>query len=116
MNVSSAREVWRAVLGDLQLQLPRPTFETWLKQTEGVADQDDFFVVEAPSTFAVEWLERRMYHALQKTLEKVTGRAVELRLRVKSGRRLFRGAGGTPPTEPARSEPNRLSRPTLRSP
>ena len=29
--MSSAREVWRAVLGDLQLQLPRPTFETWLK-------------------------------------------------------------------------------------
>ena len=84
MKMSSAREVWRAVLGDLQLQLPRPTFETWLKQTEGVDFRDDLFVVEAPSTFAVEWLERRMYHALQKTLEKVTGRFLELRLEVKS--------------------------------
>ena len=84
MKMSSAREVWRAVLGDLQLQLPRPTFETWLKQTEGVDFRDDLFVVEAPSTFAVEWLERRMYHALQKTLEKVTGRFLELRLEVKA--------------------------------
>ena len=84
MKMSSAREVWRAVLGDLQLLLPRPTFETWLKQTEGVDFQDDVFVVEAPSTFAVEWLERRMYHALQKTLEKVAGRFLELRLQVKS--------------------------------
>ena len=84
MKMSSAREVWRAVLGDLQLQLPRPTFETWLKQTEGVDFRDDLFVVEAPSTFAVEWLERRMYHALQKTLEKVTGRFLELRLQVKA--------------------------------
>ncbi len=84
MKVSSAREVWRAVLGDLQLQLPRPTFETWLKQTEGIDFQNDIFVVEAPSTFAVEWLERRMYHALQKTLEKVSGRFFELRLQVKS--------------------------------
>ena len=84
MKMSSAREVWRAVLGDLQLQLPRPTFETWLKQTEGVDFRDDLFVVEAPSTFAVAWLARRMYHALQKTLEKVTGRFLELRLEVKA--------------------------------
>ncbi|SVC16647.1 uncharacterized protein METZ01_LOCUS269501, partial [marine metagenome] len=64
MSESTAREVWRAVLGALQLQLPRPTFETWLKLTEGVAYDDHVFVVEAPNSFAVEWLERRMYHAL----------------------------------------------------
>jgi chromosomal replication initiator protein len=79
MSESTAREVWRAVLGDLQLQLPRPTFETWLKPTEGVAYDDHVFVVEAPNSFAVEWLERRIYHALQKTLKKVSGREFELR-------------------------------------
>ena len=84
MSESAAREVWRAVLGDLQLQLPRPTFETWLKPTEGVAYDDHTFVVEAPNPFAVEWLERRMYHALQKTLQKVSGREFELQLRVKT--------------------------------
>jgi len=84
MSESTAREVWRAVLGDLQLQLPRPTFETWLKPTEGVAYDDHVFVVEAPNSFAVEWLERRIYHALQKTLKKVSGREFELRLKVKS--------------------------------
>ncbi|MCL0053560.1 chromosomal replication initiator protein DnaA, partial [Dehalococcoidia bacterium] len=40
--------------------------------------------VEAPNSFAVEWLERRMYHALQKTLHKVSGREFELQLTVKS--------------------------------
>ena len=84
MSESTAREVWRAVLGDLQLQLPRPTFETWLKPTEGVAYDDHVFEVEAPNSFAVEWLERRMYHALQKTLHKVSGREFELQLTVKS--------------------------------
>ena len=89
MRNSSAREVWRAVLGDLQLQLPRPTFETWLKPTEGVAQSQDgdgrqVFTVEAPTPFAVEWLERRMFHALQRTLEKVAGHPVELRLQVRS--------------------------------
>ena len=84
MSESTAREVWRAVLGDLQLQLPRPTFETWLKLTEGVANDDHVFVVEAPNSFAVEWLERRIYNALQKTLHKVSGREFELQLKVRS--------------------------------
>jgi len=72
------------VLGNLQLQLPRPTFETWLKLTEGVAYDDHVFVVEAPNSFAVEWLERRIYNALQKTLHKVSGREFELQLKVRS--------------------------------
>ena len=84
MSESTAREVWRAVLGDLQLQLPRPTFETWLKPTQGMAYDDRVFVVEAPNSFAVEWLERRMYQALQKTLRKVSGREFELQLQVRS--------------------------------
>ena len=79
----SAQQLWRAVLGDLQMQLPRPTFETWLKPTEGVADDGEVFVLEAPTDFAVEWLERRMFHALQQTLEKVAGRPVELRIQVR---------------------------------
>ena len=84
MRSASARDVWRAVLGDLQMQLPRPTFETWLKPTEGVADNGQAFIVEAPTPFAVEWLERRMFQALQGTLEKVAGRPLRLELRVKS--------------------------------
>ena len=84
MRSPSAREVWRAVLGDLQMQLPRPTFETWLKPTEGVAENGQIFIVEVPTSFAVEWLERRMFYALQRTLEKVVDRPMELQLRVKS--------------------------------
>jgi chromosomal replication initiator protein len=85
MKELSAREVWRAVLGELQLQLPKPTFETWLKQTEGINYDDSRFVVEAPTPFAIAWLERRMYQTIQKTLEKVTGRLLDIQFRVKSG-------------------------------
>ena len=66
------------------MQVPRPTFETWLKPTEGLFDDGEVFTIEVPTPFAVEWLERRMFHALQRTLEKVTGRPLELRLEVRS--------------------------------
>ena len=67
------------------MQLPRPTFETWLKSTEGVAENGQIFIVEAPTAFGVEWLEKRMFHSLQRTLEKVSGSPMQLQLRVRSG-------------------------------
>jgi chromosomal replication initiator protein len=85
MTEQSTREVWRAVLGELQLQLPRPTFETWLKQTEGIRYDEKCFVVGVPTPFAVAWLERRMYQAIQKTVEKVTHRPLDIQFQVKTG-------------------------------
>ena len=84
MKDLSTREVWRAVLGELELQLPRPTFETWLKQTEGISSNDGSFVVEVPTPFAVAWLERRMYQTIQRTVEKVTQRPLEVQFQVKT--------------------------------
>ena len=75
-----ARSLWSAVLADLQLQLPRPTFETWVKPTAGVAFQGDRFIVVAPTPFAVEWLERRIFHTLQSALERAAGRGLQLKL------------------------------------
>ena len=100
MTESTAREVWRAVLGDLQSQLPRPTFETWLKPTDGVAYDDHTFVVEVPNAFAVEWLERRMFQALQKTLQKVSGREFELQLKVKAADNFY----AVDPTVPGQNQ------------
>ena len=80
-----ARSLWSAVLGELQLNLPRSTFEAWLKPTAGVAFQGDQFIVVAQTPFAVEWLERRMFHTLQSTLERVAGRRLQLQLEAHNG-------------------------------
>ena len=85
MKEPTTREVWRAVLGELQLQLPRPTFETWLKQTEGISCDGSSFVVEVPTPFAVAWLERRMYQSIQKTVEKITHQPLDIQFQVKNG-------------------------------
>ena len=71
-------------MGELELQLPRPTFETWLKQTEGISSNDTSFVVEVPTPFAVAWLERRMYQTIQRTVERVTQRPLEVQFQVKT--------------------------------
>ncbi len=81
-STSTSWDLWRAVLGELELQLPRPTFETWLKKTEGVIHDEQHFVVEVPTAFAVTWLERRMYQAIHKAVEKVVRRPLEIQFRV----------------------------------
>ena len=82
MTNLSARESWRAVLGDLELQIPKQLYDSYLKQTEGIGYDESTFTVRAPSAFVVTWLERRMYSAIQGTLEKVTGKALEIRFDV----------------------------------
>ncbi len=74
--------IWKLVLGELQLQVPKPMFETWLKRTAGVRMDDEVFVVGAPTTFSVEWLERRMYHAIQTIVQRVTMKPLEVRFQV----------------------------------
>ena len=73
-----ADKVWKVVMDDLESQLPRSAFQTWLKHTKGHSMDDKSFVVMAPTTFAVSWLERRMYNAIQKTIEKVTQKPLEV--------------------------------------
>ena len=82
MAETPALDTWNAVLGDLQLQVTRPTYETWLKDTEGLFFNDHLLTVEVPTPFAVEWLERRMYHLIQATAQKVTGYPIDVQFQV----------------------------------
>ncbi|PKB63518.1 MAG: hypothetical protein BZY80_07070 [SAR202 cluster bacterium Io17-Chloro-G2] len=97
---SSSRDLWRAVLGELELQLPRPAFETWLKKTEGVSHDEHQFVVAVPTAFAVTWLERRMYQAIHKAVAKVAQRPLDVQFRVDIGPSSESGPGDSPDVSP----------------
>lgn len=57
---TSSRRIWDAALGRLELQVTRPSFETWLRGTSGVAIEGETLVVAVPSAFAAAWLEERL--------------------------------------------------------
>ena len=81
----SAKEVWEAALGVLQLQVTKANYQTWLKDTIGLSCKNDEFVVGAPNTFTVEWLERRLRHLIRKTLSDIIGSPVEVQFQVYPG-------------------------------
>jgi len=73
MDARSAKEVWEAALGELQLQVTRANYDTWLRDTVGISYEGDLFLVGAPTTFATEWLQRRLHSLIKKTLVNITG-------------------------------------------
>lgn len=78
----SAKEIWGAALGELQLQINRTNYDTWLRDTVGLSYSGDQFVVGVASPFAVEYLEQRLSSLINKTLIGVTGKDVELTFQV----------------------------------
>lgn len=77
-----ARQIWSAVLGELQMQVTRPSYETWLKGTVGIAQQDGEFVVGTPNAFVAEMLEQRMYSLISQTVERITQGTSDIRFQV----------------------------------
>ncbi len=78
----SAKEIWEAVLGELQLQLSKHNYETWLKDTSGLSYENGRFEVGVPSPFKMEWLEKRLGSTIQKTLISIVGDKVEVEFRI----------------------------------
>jgi chromosomal replication initiator protein len=70
----SPRELWQAALGELQLTVPRQTYETWLKQTHGVSIDDNSLLVAVPNEYAREWLEQRLEGTVCRAVQRIAGR------------------------------------------
>ena len=101
---TSARQLWETSLGQLQLQVPRSSYETWFKGTSGLALEDDALTVAVPTPFAAEWLERRMYNLIQRTITDVAASPLQVHFRVVSSPGNFRHADAITPesTSPPR--------------
>ena len=69
---------WAQTLASLQAQIPRPTYETWLRRTLLLDIESDTAFISVGSSFAKEWLEQRLYQAIAKGLSNVLGREVEI--------------------------------------
>ena len=82
LTANLAKQVWETTLGHLQLQVTRPSYQTWLKDTVGLAYHDGQFVVGAPNTFVAEMLEQRMYTLISQAMERVTSGPVDVRFQV----------------------------------
>ena len=52
-------QLWQTVLGEMEFQLSRANFATWLKQSRLVDEKEGTFFVALPNNFAKEWVENK---------------------------------------------------------
>ncbi|HQJ11566.1 MAG TPA: DnaA N-terminal domain-containing protein, partial [Anaerolineae bacterium] len=69
MSKMDAQRLWQAALGELELQLTRAMFDTWLRDSRCITLEDDHcLVIGVKNGYAVEWLENRLYTVIQRVL------------------------------------------------
>ena len=93
-DTRSAKEIWEAAKGILQIELSRHNYETWVKDTIGLSYQKNLFVIGTPNAFAGEWLEERLLSLVKKTLISIIGQEVEVQFQICQG--AFPQAKGAP--------------------
>jgi chromosomal replication initiator protein len=74
-----ADQIWQAALGELQLQMPRATFDTWVKPTSVLSHEDGSFVIAVPNAYAQDWLQTKLLSTVKRILTGIAGRSVEVR-------------------------------------
>lgn len=78
----NAEEAWTIAHSQLELQLDRATFETWLKDAAFInADQSTFFI-GVKNSYARDMLQHRLYDNVCRALGNVYGRDVAIQFEV----------------------------------
>lgn len=105
ITTRSAQEIWEAALGELQIQVSKPNYRTWLEKTIGLSYQDNQFVIGVPNTFVAEYLDKNQRSLIEKTLVGLTKQDIETVFRVNGHHHESNGNGfhketPSPPPQP----------------
>ena len=78
-DTPSPTDIWKAAYGELQLQIPRETFDTWLRDARLVAHEDGVYIIGVRNVYAREWLENRLKPVIARTLSAIARRSADVR-------------------------------------
>jgi chromosomal replication initiator protein len=66
-------QAWQATLGQLQMEMSKPAFDTWVRSSELVSYQKDSFIVGVQNAYARDWLESRLSTTVNRLLTGIMG-------------------------------------------
>ena len=74
-----AKRAWQAVLGQLQMEMAKATYDTWVKDAHFVAYEDGTFIIGLQNAYARDWLESRLTSTITRLLVGLMGRSIDVR-------------------------------------
>ncbi|MDH5505792.1 MAG: chromosomal replication initiator protein DnaA [Anaerolineae bacterium] len=72
-------QAWQAVIGQLQMEMPKASFDTWVRDAEFVAYEDGSYVIGVKNAYARDWLSSRLTSTVSRLLAGILNRTVEVR-------------------------------------
>ena len=78
MIVKPAQQIWETALGELQIEVNKSNFQTWLGSTTGLSFKNGEFIVGVPNTFVAEYLEKNLFSLIEKVLTGLTQSKVKV--------------------------------------
>jgi chromosomal replication initiator protein len=77
--------LWNQILERLQVQLSRPSFETWIKTARAEQLENNCLIVSAPNPFARNWLQKYYVKIIADAVHDILGYQVEIYLTIAGG-------------------------------
>jgi chromosomal replication initiator protein len=81
-----AEQAWQAALGQLQMDMPKASFDTWVRDADLVSYEDGSFIIGVQNAYARDWLESRLCSTITRLLNGIMNRTVEIRFIVWQGK------------------------------
>lgn len=76
------QDAWNAAYHQLELQLDRASFDTWLRSAVLLGVEDGVYVIGVHNSYARDMLQHRLYRNVARILRDVTGTEVTIRFEV----------------------------------
>lgn len=74
-----AAHAWQTVLGQLQREMPKASFDTWVRDAQVVTFDDGVFTIGVHNAYARDWLADRLTKTVEHKLAGVLGQPVQVR-------------------------------------
>ena len=81
----NAERHWQAALGQLQMEMPRAAYDTWVRDAEFIAYEDGNFIIGVQNAYARDWLEDRLLSTAKRVLTGILSRTVGVKFIVWQG-------------------------------
>jgi len=93
-----AEKAWQSALGQLQMEMPKASFNTWVRDTQIFSYDDGLFTIGVRNAYARDWLESRLSSTVTRLLMGIMNRTVDVAFIVNAS------GNGETVSEPAAAE------------
>ncbi len=70
----NAEQAWQATLGQLQMDMSKAAYDTWVKNCRLITFEQDKFTIGVPNAYARDWLETRLTTTINRVLTGIMNR------------------------------------------